>query len=73
MLQKGERVLIKVPLNELTASHTIKSFNGKTTVVEDIATIHGNTRTYRLKDCCGLCGVPFEFFEDWLIPLDRGV
>lgn len=73
MLLKGERVLIQVPLNELTASMKIKSFNGKVTTVEELVMTHGSTRTYYLKDCVGLCGKKFEFFEDWLVPIDRGV
>lgn len=73
LLQPGERVLIKVPLSELTASTTIKSFNGTTAKVEGVATAHGSLRTYYLEGIEGRCGQKYEFFEDWLVPLNREV
>lgn len=74
MLTIGQKVKVMIPLNENTASMTIKQFNGKVSTVKSCIQYRGKAvhcDTYTLDGCVGGCEVPYEFFEEWLIPLDE--
>ena len=75
MLKVGQRVKIKIPLNEQTASVTIKQFNGTITEIEEANRYRTQRNTtyylYKLKDIVSAFGSSFCFIEDWLIPQDE--
>lgn len=62
-----------MPKGELTLSQAMRQFHGKETKVSGSHYYSGvgGRRTYTLADCVSGFGIPYEFFEDWLIPLEE--
>ena len=72
-MHKGQRVRVFLPQKELTITPILRQFNGKETRVSEIHVYPncGERKTYHLQDCVSDFAIPFEFFEEWLIPLDE--
>lgn len=77
MLRIGDRVKVFFPPGEQTVFADLKKFEGKVTVIKEdryCKKDHSTTfHTYILAGCKSDHGIPYEFCEDWLIPLDEGV
>ena len=65
--------MVHIPITELTASQAVKSWNGTKTRIGGIRRYHtgGSSNTYTLEGCFSKCLIPYEFFEEWLIPLEE--
>lgn len=73
MFNTGDKVRVYLPKGELTLSQTMRQFHGR---ISRISGSHfypksGGKRTYSLTDCASEFGIPYEFFGDWLIPLEE--
>ena len=77
MLKIGDRVKIFFPPGEQTVFADLKKFEGKVTVIKEDRYYRKDHSTsfhvYTLVGCKSDQGIPYEFCEDWLIPLDEGV
>lgn len=73
MFKVGDKVKVHVPITELTASQAVKSWNGTKTRISGIRRYHTSTssNTYTLEGCFSKYLIPYEFFEEWLIPLEE--
>ena len=73
MLNTGDKVKVCIPITELTASRTLKVWNGTETIVSGIRRYQtsNSQHTYILEGVFSDYLIPYEFFEEWLVPLEE--
>lgn len=73
MFKTGDRVEVQIPITELTASNAMKALSGTRTVVDGVRNYLMSTmrHTYTLEGCVAKNQIQYEFFEEWLIPLEE--
>lgn len=72
MLEIGDKVKVVMPIKELTLSQTMRMFHGRVTRItgEVVYTQFSSRKTYLLEGCESDFGIPYEFHDEWLVPLD---
>lgn len=74
MLKQGDGVRVFFPpKGEVGITEEMLLFRDVETVITDVLSRNyksGAFRTFYLEGCNSRMGMPFEFIEDWLIPID---
>lgn len=68
MYVTGQTVKVSIGENEATASKAVREFEGFVTRIKEVKPYKGSIFTYILEGAYSLCGVDYEFAEEWLIP-----
>lgn len=73
MLKIGDRVKVMFPSNEQSITETMRTFQGKVTVIKKEHHFKNRTTAYKaftLAGCKSDFGIDYLFLEDWLIPME---
>ena len=71
----GQKVMVMIPPTDVAGTDIVRRFQGKVTVITEVR-YHRNARTvagktYTLAGCKSKFDIPYEFFEEWLVPLEE--